>query len=54
MTVEPAAALAAMRHDKKNRGGALRLILPTKLGEVRTFADVPDEEVTAAVAGVGR
>ena len=45
----PAAVLAAMRTDKKNVGGALRLILPVKLGEVRTFADVPEDEVTAAL-----
>ena len=45
----PADVLAAMRTDKKNVGGALRLVLPVKLGEVRVFADVPEGEVTAAL-----
>ena len=47
----PAAVLAAMRTDKKNVGGALRLVLPVRLGEVRVFADVPEEEVTDVVGG---
>ena len=45
----PDAVLEAMRSDKKNVGGSLRLILPTRLGEVRTFADVPEDEVKAAL-----
>ena len=38
-----------MRSDKKNVAGSLRLILPVRLGEVRTFADVPEDEVTATL-----
>ena len=45
----PDAVLKAMRSDKKSVAGALRLILPVRLGEVRTFADVPEGEVTAAL-----
>ncbi|QDT15978.1 3-dehydroquinate synthase [Alienimonas californiensis] len=45
----PDAVLAAMRSDKKNVAGALRLVLPVRLGEVRVFADVPEEQVTAAL-----
>ncbi|NNJ27780.1 3-dehydroquinate synthase [Alienimonas chondri] len=43
------AVLAAMRSDKKNVAGALRLVLPVRLGEVRIFADVPEEQVAAAL-----
>ena len=46
----PADVLAAMRTDKKSVAGALRLILPVRLGEVRVFADVPEEEVTGALS----
>ncbi|MEM9703229.1 MAG: 3-dehydroquinate synthase family protein, partial [Planctomycetota bacterium] len=45
----PADVLAAMRSDKKNVAGALRLILPVTLGEVQIFADVPEEQVAAAL-----
>ena len=45
----PDAVLEAMRSDKKSVAGDLRLILPVRLGEVRTFADVPEGEVTAAL-----
>ena len=37
--------LDVMRRDKKNLGGKLRFILPTRLGEVRLFDDVPEEMV---------
>jgi 3-dehydroquinate synthase len=43
--------VAAMRRDKKNVGGRLRFILPTRLGEVAPFDDVPEamaREVLAA------
>ena len=35
----------AMRRDKKNLGGKLRFILPTRLGDVQLFDDVPEEMV---------
>jgi 3-dehydroquinate synthase len=37
--------LATMRSDKKNVAGKLRLVLPTRLGEVALFDDVPEAEV---------
>lgn len=37
--------IAVMRRDKKNVGGRLRFILPTRLGEVRAFDDVPEAVV---------
>lgn len=42
--------LSKMRLDKKTVGGQLRFILPTKLGHVTTFSDVPESDVTAVVA----
>lgn len=41
--------LSKMRLDKKTVGGQLRFILPTKMGHVTTFADVPEADVTAVV-----
>jgi 3-dehydroquinate synthase len=37
--------LAAMRSDKKNLAGRLRLILPRRLGEVALFDDVSESDV---------
>lgn len=39
------AILNSMRLDKKSVGGQLRFILPTRLGEVRLVADVPEIDV---------
>jgi 3-dehydroquinate synthase len=44
------ALLAVMRRDKKNVGGRLRLILPTRLGQVAAFDDVPEAEVREVLA----
>jgi 3-dehydroquinate synthase len=41
--------LSKMRLDKKTVGGQLRFILPTKMGHVATFTDVPESDVTAVV-----
>jgi len=41
--------LSKMRLDKKAVGGQLRFILPTKMGHVTTFTDVPESDVTAVV-----
>jgi len=49
---DPAAVWAAMAHDKKRRGGRLRLVLPRALGVVETVSDVPPEEVLAVLAGL--
>jgi 3-dehydroquinate synthase len=37
--------IAVMRRDKKAVGGKLRFILPTRLGEVKLFDDVPESLV---------
>jgi 3-dehydroquinate synthase len=37
--------LEVMRRDKKNVGGRMRFVLPTRLGQVRTVDDVPDSLV---------
>lgn len=41
--------LSRMRLDKKSAGGRLRFILPTRIGEVRLFDDVPEEDVVAVL-----
>jgi 3-dehydroquinate synthase len=41
--------IAVMRRDKKAAGGRLRFILPTRLGEVRLFDDVPEADVRAVL-----
>jgi 3-dehydroquinate synthase len=47
----PEPVLSAMRLDKKAAAGRLRFILPTCIGEVRLFDDVPEEDVTAVLRG---
>ena len=42
--------IATMRKDKKAVDGKMRFILPTKLGEVALFDDVPESEVRAVLA----
>lgn len=37
--------IAVMRRDKKAEAGKLRFILPTKLGEVALFDDIPESQV---------
>ena len=39
-----------MRRDKKNVGGRLRFILPTRLGQVAAFDDVPEAQVREVLA----
>ena len=41
--------ILSMYRDKKAQGGKLRFILPVKLGEVRTFDDVPESQVIEAL-----
>lgn len=41
--------LSRMRLDKKTVGGQLRFILPTRIGHVKTFKDVPESDVTAVI-----
>jgi 3-dehydroquinate synthase len=42
--------LAAMRLDKKNVGGQLRFVLPTRIGKVKTFKNVPEALVREVLA----
>jgi 3-dehydroquinate synthase len=39
------AMIDVMRRDKKNVAGQLKFILPTRLGEVRAFDDIPEARV---------
>ena len=41
--------LDRMKLDKKTTGGKLRFILPTRLGHVELFNDVPEKEVRAVL-----
>lgn len=44
-----ATVLLAMLHDKKNRDGKIRLVLPERLGHVVLRDDVPDREILRAL-----
>lgn len=46
--------LSKMRLDKKTVGGELRFILPTRMGHVTTFSDVPESDVTAVIEEFAR
>jgi 3-dehydroquinate synthase len=41
--------VATMSSDKKALAGRLRFVLPTRLGEVKLFDDVPAADVTAVL-----
>lgn len=41
--------IAVMRRDKKTVGGKMRFILPTRLGEVKLFDDVPEALVRSVL-----
>ncbi|MGA2265953.1 MAG: 3-dehydroquinate synthase [Phycisphaerae bacterium] len=41
-----------MQHDKKVRGGKVRMVLPTALGQVDIFDDIQDSEIADALAGM--
>jgi 3-dehydroquinate synthase len=41
--------VAVMRGDKKAEAGRLRFVLPVRMGEVRLFDDVPEEQVLAVL-----
>ena len=43
------AILSRMRLDKKAVSGSLRFVLPTRLGEVQTFGDIPEADVRAVL-----
>jgi len=42
-----------MQHDKKARGGQVRMVLPVMLGEAAVFDDITPEPVRRAVAALG-
>ena len=43
-----------MQHDKKARGGKVRMVLPTELGAVDIYDDITPDEVAAATAALGQ
>ncbi len=43
------AVVERMRLDKKAVAGSLRFVLPTRIGEVKTFGDIPESEVRAVL-----
>src|SRR5262245_33343588 len=45
------ALLRVMRSDKKVEAGQLRFVLPTRLGEVRLFDDVKEDDMRAVLPG---
>jgi 3-dehydroquinate synthase len=45
--LDPQKVLASMMHDKKVEHGRLRLVLPSRLGQVELVADVPADDVLA-------
>lgn len=47
VTLATAAIIERMRLDKKTVAGRLRFVLPTRMGEVKTFADIPESDVRA-------
>ena len=51
--VEADAILAAMAHDKKKQGRALRWVLPRAVGEVEITTDVPLQVVRSVLCGMG-
>jgi 3-dehydroquinate synthase len=46
--------LATMKKDKKAVEGRMRFILPTRLGAVALFDDVPESDVRAVLESVMR
>ena len=46
------AMLEAMRRDKKNRDGAIALVLPRRIGAAEVNRDVADAEIGAALEAV--
>lgn len=47
------ALIATMKTDKKAVAGRMRFVLPTRLGEVATFTDVPEEQVREVLRELG-
>lgn len=51
--IQAADAIARMRLDKKAVAGKLRFVLPTRMGHVETMANIPEEDVRAAMIDAG-
>ncbi len=51
--IAPSKWIAAMRGDKKTRGGRLRFILPRQIGEVRCAENVPERVLQTVLNGLG-
>lgn len=51
--IPPARWIAAMRGDKKARGGRLRFILPRQIGEVRSAENVPEAVLRRVLSTLG-
>jgi len=49
---DPAILRRVMLHDKKARAGAVRFVLPTRLGAADVFDDVSSEQIDDAVAAL--
>ncbi len=49
VTLSTDAILTRMQLDKKAVSGSLRFVLPTRLGEVKTFGDIPADDVRAVL-----
>jgi shikimate kinase/3-dehydroquinate synthase len=49
----PAQIWSALAHDKKRRGGRLRWVLPSAVGEVQIADDVPPDVVDAVLQSMG-
>ena len=47
--VNPADILDAMRGDKKNRNGKLRLVIPRGIGKAEVQEGLPEDKITAAI-----
>ncbi len=49
--IEPSKILTAMAHDKKAVDGQIKLVLPTRIGEVKIFDSIESKTVIAAIGG---
>jgi len=50
--LDPQEIWTIMQHDKKARGGKVRFVLPTELGKVEIFDDVPEGDVIEAIGSL--
>ena len=50
--LDAGALWAIMQHDKKARGGKVRMVLPTALGQVDVFGDIQESELGRSMAAM--